>query len=156
VDFLAALTGAFLGFLIDPLANLGFFLLLGVLVALFFVIFGFATFTDTFFLNVFFFGAILIAAWIFLEVVFLPLCLSLLMMSSKGLLRVAPGVLAWRFGGIRPMVVRSRVLPRRLFLRVESFRVSCFKPAAARGGFSFLIALDFSEIGGNATDFLKD
>ena len=130
--------------------------MLGVFVAFFFVIFGLATFGDTFFLNVFFFGAILIAAWIFLEVVFLPLCLSLLMMSSKGLLRVAPGVLAWRLGGIRPMVVRSRVLPRRLFLRVESIKVVCFKPAGASAGFSFLMALDFSEIGGNATDFLKD
>jgi hypothetical protein len=156
VDFLAALTGAFRGFLIDPLSILGFFPLLGVFVAFFLEIFGLVTFGDTFFLNVFFFGAILIAAWIFLEVVFLPLCLSLLMMSSKGLLRVAPGVLAYRFGGIRPMVVRSRVLPRRLFLWVESFRESCFKPAGARAGLSFLIAFDFSEIGGNATDFLKD
>ena len=156
MDLLAAFTGAFLGFLENVLANLGFFPLLGVFVAFILEIFGLATFGHTFFLNVFFFGAILIAAWIFLEVVFLPLCLSLLMMSSKGLLRVAPGVLACRFGGIRPMVVRSRVLPRRLFLRVESFKVVCFKPGGARGSFSFLMGLDFSEIGGNATDFLKD
>ena len=156
MDFFAALTGAFFGFLDKDLANLGLFLLLGVFVAFFLMIFCFSNFGDTFFLNVFFFGAILIAAWIFFEVVFLPLCLSLLMMSSKGLLRVAPGVLAWRLGGIRPMVVRSRVLPRRLFLRVESFKVVCFKPGGARGSFSFLMGLDFSEIGGNATDFLKD
>jgi hypothetical protein len=54
------------------------------------------------------------------------------------------------------MVVRSRVFPLSLFFRFESSKVVCFKPVCAMVSFSFLMGLDFSEIGGNATDFLKD
>ena len=109
-------------------------------------------FAAIFFLIDLFLGANLIAEEIFLEVVFLPFPFSLLIMSSKGRRKVAPGVFAARFGGISPMPFKSKVLPlRRSFKVSDSSRVVYLNVVF----FTFFIALDLSEIAGRTTDFLK-
>ena len=106
----------------------------------------------TFFLIDLFLGANLIAEEIRLEVVFLPLPFSLLIISSKGRRKVAPGVFAARLCGMSPMPFKSKVLPLRRSFNVSDSSSVIYLNVVF---FNFLIALDLSETAGKTTVFLK-